>query len=262
MLNLRRILALAMVFCLACGVSFAFTNLVEVPANTEPYSTDRPPWQAPPAPQGDITFFTVESEFKDACGPTTDADFSCTAAEPAGVCSGPSPIDENTNDGCIPSGCIPAGVTGTAFPIGDYAAVGTGFLGVGIPAIGANYFTDEWRYDFSPATSCVGFKVIGDLVGPVTVDCTFEPSGAVATITGSLAGVFVGGVAGSASITGVECQEQVDSSADLYGALQIGGGTGDDDDDDVPASGSWGMIALLGLLMVGSLFFMRRRVEA
>ena len=29
----------------------------------------------------------------------------------------------------------------------------------------------------------------------------------------------------------------------------------------VPATGTWGMIALLGLLMVGSLFFMRRRSE-
>jgi hypothetical protein len=30
----------------------------------------------------------------------------------------------------------------------------------------------------------------------------------------------------------------------------------------MPASGTWGMIALVGLLMVGSLFFMRRRAEA
>ena len=92
MLNLRRILALAMVLCLACGVSFAFTNFVEVPANTEPYSTDRPPWQAPPAPQGDVTFFTTASDFKDACGATATEDFSCTTAEPGGVCSGASPI--------------------------------------------------------------------------------------------------------------------------------------------------------------------------
>ena len=261
MLNIKRILALAMIFCLATGVSFAFTNFVEVPPDTEPYSTDRPPWQPPPAPQGDVTFFTVESDFKDACGPTVDADLSCTAAEPAGVCSGASPIDENTNDGCVTAGCIPSGVTGTAFPIGQYAAVGTGFLGVGIPAIGPNYFTDEWRWDISPATNCVGFKVIGDLVTPVTVDCTFEPSGAVATVSGSLAGVFIGGVAASASITGVECQEQVDSSADLYGAWQFGGGA-DDDGPGVPASSTWGMIALLGLLMAGSLFFMRRRAEA
>jgi hypothetical protein len=30
----------------------------------------------------------------------------------------------------------------------------------------------------------------------------------------------------------------------------------------VPASGTWGMIALIGLLLVGSLFFMRRRAQA
>jgi MYXO-CTERM domain-containing protein len=261
MLNIRRILALAMIFCLATGASFAFTNYVEVPPNTEPYSTDRPPWEPPPAPQGDITFFTVEADFKDACGPTVDADFSCTAAEPGGVCSGTSPVDSSTNDGCLTAGCIPDGVTGTAVGIGQYAAVGTGFLGVGIPAIGPNYFTDEWSWSFSPATSCVGFKVIGDLINPVDVTCTWLPSGANALIHGSLAGVFVGGVAASDSITGVDCVELVDSSADLYGALQIGGGTGDDG-PGVPASSTWGMIALLGLLMVGSLFFMRRRAEA
>ena len=70
MLNMRNILALAMVLCLACGASFAWTNLAEVPPQTAPYSTDRPPWQPPPAPQGDVTFHTVEADFKAACGNT------------------------------------------------------------------------------------------------------------------------------------------------------------------------------------------------
>ena len=65
----------------------------------------------------------------------------------------------------------------------------------------------------------------------------------------------------AASITGIDCVEQVDGSADLYANLQFGAG-GDDSGPPVPASGTWGMIARLGLLMVGSLFFMRRRAEA
>ncbi len=82
MLNMRRNLiwaaALAVVLLLAGGVSFAYTNFVEVPPQTEPYSTERPPWQPPPAPQGGTTFFTVEQDFKDACGPVTTEDFSCS----------------------------------------------------------------------------------------------------------------------------------------------------------------------------------------
>jgi len=261
MLTIRRIVTLAMVLCLASGLSFAYTNFAEVPANTEPYSTDRPPWQAPPSPQGDITFFTVEADFKDACGDTTTEDMSSSTAEPGGVCSGASPLNSATNDGCF-NGTFSEGLEFTAIGIGDYAAVGTGFLGVGIPAVGANYFTDENNYDLTgDPSNCMGFYLIGDLINPVTVDCTIEPSGAVMTVSGSLAGVFAGAVAGSASITGIHCVEQVDGSADLYGGVQwgTGGGAGT---TGVPASSTWGMIALLGLLMVGSLFFMRRRSEA
>jgi MYXO-CTERM domain-containing protein len=261
MLNLRRILALAMVLCLACGVSFAFTTFVEVPANTEPYSTDRPPWQPPPAPQGDISFFTTDSAFKDACGVTKTEDFSCTTAEPGGVCSGASPLNSTTNDGCF-NECLSPKWEFNAIGIGQYAAIGTGFLGQGTPAVGANYFTDEANWSFVPETNCVGMVLYGDLIGPVTVDCTFQPSGAVIQVTGSSAGVFFGGVSTGAKISSVDCVEQIDGSADLYAALQFGNNNDGDDDDDVPASSSWGMIALLGLLMVGSLFFMRRRAEA
>ncbi len=260
MLNIRRIVTLAMVLCLASGLSFAYTNFAEVPPNTEPYSTDRPPWQAPPAPQGDITFFTTEADFKTACGDTATEDSSSSTAEPGGVCSGATPLNSDTNDGCF-NGTWAEGLTLVANGVGDYAAVGTGFLGVGIPATGPNTFTDDPSFTFDSATNCWGAKVIGDLINPVTVDCTFQPSGAVLTVTGSLAGVFGGGVAGSASITGVDCIEQVDGSADLYGAIQFGTGGGGGT-TGVPASSTWGMIALLGLLMVGSLFFMRRRSEA
>jgi hypothetical protein len=263
MLNMRRNLiwtvALALAVCLASGVSFAYTTLAEIPPLTEPYSTDRPPWQPPPAPQGDVTFFTTESDFKDACGATTTEDFSCSVAEPGGVCSGPGPVNSSTNDGCF-NGCLSEGWEFTAVGIGDYAAIGTGFLGVGIPALGPNYFTDEASFTFSPAVSCAGFKLIGDLVNPVDVDCTWQPSGAVATIHGSLQGVFIGGV--GPGITGIDCVEQVDGSGDLYGDLQLGGGGDGDGPPPVPAAGTWGMIALISLLLAGSLYYMRRRVEA
>ena len=245
-----------MVLLLASGMSFAYTNFGEVPANTEPYSTDQPPWQPPPAPNGGCTFFTVESEFTDHCGVLKSEDFSSSTAEPGGVCSGISPLDSTTNDGCF-NGTLNEGITFLAIGIGEYAAVGTGFLGVGKPAVGANFFTDEASWAFDPAVECVGFCVIGDLINPVTVDCNFGAG--VATITGSLQGVFIGAQC-LAGISKVDCIEQIDGSADLYGAFLFG--DKDDGDTGVPASSTWGMIALLGLLMVGSLFFMRRRVES
>jgi MYXO-CTERM domain-containing protein len=258
MLNIRRILAVAMVFCLATGVSFAYNNFVEVPPNTEPYSTERPPWLPPPAPNGDCTIFTVAQDLKDSCGDLKVEDFSSSTAEPGGVCSGISPLNSNTNDGCF-NGTLNEGIEFVAIGIGEYAAVGTGFLGVGIPAVGANFFTDEASWSFDPAVQCVGFAVIGDLINPVTVDCVTDGGGA-ATVTGSLQGVFVGFQCPS-GIGNITCTEQVDGSADLYGAFQFGDKDGDTG-PPVPATGTWGMIALLGLLMVGSLFFMRRRAEA
>ncbi len=158
--------------------------------------------------------------------------------------------------------CLAAGVEFNALGNGIYAAVGTGFLGVGKPAVGPNFFTDEALWSFDPAVECVGFCVIGNLINQVDVDCTYSKGGSplgVAKIKGSLAGVFIGAQC-AGGIDEVLCIEQVDGSADLYGAFQDGGGgsaaTG------VPASSTWGMIALLGLLMVGSLFFMRRRAKA
>ncbi len=263
MLNIRRILVLAMVFCLASGLSLAFNNFGEVPPNTEPYSTDRPPWQPPPAPQGGCTFFTIEAEYTDHCGTLKSEDMSSSTAEPGGVCSGLSPLNSGTNDGCF-NGTFNEGIEFTAVGIGEYAAVGTGFLGVGKPAVGPNFFTDEANWAFDPAVECVGFCLIGDLINPVTVDCSYNSGGGVvgvATISGSLQGVFIGAQC-LGGIDSVDCVEQVDGSADLYGAFLFGDKEGPGPPPGVPASSNWGMIALLGLLLVGSLFFMRRRAEA
>ena len=208
---------------------------------------------------GPITFYTVEQDFKDAWGgELATEDFSCSAAEPGGVCSGITPLNSSTNDGCF-NGTLNTGIEFNAIGNGIYAAVGTGFLGVGKPAVGPNYFVDEASWSFDPPVVAVGFCVIGDLINPVDVDCTYLPSGAVATIHGSLAGVFIGAVDPS-RIEQVNCVEQVDGSADLYGKFQYGGEQ--DGEPPVPATSTWGMIALLGLLLVGSLFFMRRRAEA
>ena len=54
--------ALLVVLFLAGGVSFAYTSFIDVPPNTEPYSTEEYPLQPPPAPQGDVTFYTVFSD--------------------------------------------------------------------------------------------------------------------------------------------------------------------------------------------------------
>jgi hypothetical protein len=202
--------------------------------------------------------FTVEQEFKNACGAAlTTEDFGCSAAEPGGVCSGDTPLDSSTNDGCF-NGCLKEGFEFKAIGNTLYAAVGTGFLGVGLPAIGPNVFTDDASFTFSPIAGCVGFKVLGDLVNSVEVTCTFQPSGSVATIRGSLQGVFIGAL-DPGGITAVDCVDHFYSGAELYGALQF---ADVDDLPPVPATGTWALIALIGLLMVGSLFLMRRRVEA
>ena len=172
-----------------------------------------------------IRFFTDEQDFHDA-GYGYDADdfFGCSAAEPGGVCSGFSPVNSETNDGCFNACLLP----GFEFIVVDdggmmqYDAVGTGFLGVGLPAVGPKFFADEARWTFIRVTS-VGFKVIGDLINPVDVDCTFSgPDGVlgVATVHGSLQGTFIGAIAGQ--IMTVDCVEQVDGSRDLYGSLQLG----------------------------------------
>ena len=193
----------------------------------------------------------------------TTEDFSCSNAEPGGVCSGGTPLHSSTDDDCFDA-CLAEGFEFDVFYVasrgGLYAAVGTGFLGVGLPAIGPNKFDMNARFTFSPAAGCVGFKVLGDLIGPVDVTCTFQPSGSHAAVHGSLGGVFIGAI-DPAGITEVDCVEQADQMADLYGALQFA------DVDDlppppVPATGIWGLIVLIGLLMVGSLFFMRRRAAA
>ncbi len=227
--------ALTVVLFLAGGVSFA-------------------------GPQGGITFYTVEQDFKDAAGDLTHEDFSCSAAEPGGVCTGLTPLNSATNDGCF-NGTLSEGVEFNT--IGLYAAVGTGFLGVGLPAVGPKFPTDEARWTWGGLQPlAVGFKVIGDLINPVDVDCTFSWSGGVlgvATVHGSLQGTFIGAISGE-PITAVDCVEQVDGSADFYGKMQFEVGNGPA--PPVAATGIWGVIALIGLLMVGSLFFMRRRAAA
>ena len=180
-------------------------------------------------------------------------------SQTGGVCSGVSPISSSTDDGCFDA-CLVEGFEFNAIGIGNYAAVGTGFLGVGLSAIGPNYFDDEASFTFSPAAVCVGFKVIGDLINPVDVTCTFQPSGAVATIHGSLQGDFIGAI-DPGGIAAVDCVEQSSSMADVYGNLQFANVVGPPP-PPVAASGTWGIIALIGLLMVVSLFFMRRRAQA
>jgi hypothetical protein len=142
--------------------------------------------------------------------------------------------------------------------------VGTGFLGVGIPAVGGNFFTDEWDYSFDPAASAVGFKVIGDLINNVDVDLTYLDSRGgtlgAATVHGVLSGTFIGAISGGGAIALIHAVEQLDGSADLYGALLFSGGGGDP--PGTPASSTWGMIALIAMIMAGSLFYMRRRAEA
>ena len=120
---------------------------------------------------GLITFFTDEQEFHCAGYGVTVEDFSCSAAEPGGVCSGISPVNSETNDGCFNACLLP----GFEFIVVDdggmmqYDAVGTGYLGVGLPAVGPKFFADEARWTFIRVTS-VGFKVIGDLINPVDVE--------------------------------------------------------------------------------------------
>ena len=213
---------------------------------------------------GPITFYTVEQDFKDAWGGELGTgNFSCSAAEPGGVCSGITPLNSGTNDGCF-NRCFGVPLEFNAIDMGEYDAVGTGYLGVGLPAVGPKFFTDEARWTWlGLQPQAVGFKVIGDLINPVDVDCTYSGSESVlgvATVHGSLQGTFIGAISGEA-IAAVDCVEQVDGSADFYGEMQfdVGNGPGP---PPVPATGTWGMIVLLGLLMVGSLFIMRRGAEA
>jgi len=245
-----------------------------------------------------IRFFTDEQDFHDA-GYGYDADdfFGCSAAEPGGVCSGFSPVNSETNDGCFNACLLP----GFEFIVVDdggmmrYDAVGTGYLGVGLPAVGPNFFADEARWTFSSGQQHVGFKVIGDLTNPVDVDCTFSGSGGalgVATIHGTLQGTFIG-AAGSEIMT-IDCVEQVDGSRDLYGSLQVGhvddfnvcgdgiffpmceecdDGNNEDGDgcaadctleEPVPAASSRALLVLVLLLLIVSTVFLfwRRRSAA
>ena len=207
----------------------------------------------------DFTFFTVEQEFKDACGAVlTTEDFSCSAAEPGGVCTGQPPLNSSTDDGCFDA-CL---VEGFEFNVSLdflYAAVGTGFLGVGLPAVGPNAFSKDGSFSFSSAAGCVGFKVIGDLITPVNVICTFQPTGLSATIHGTLEGVFIGAI-DPAGITEVECVGiGLPAPTELFGALQFVDAA---DPPPVAASDIWSRIALIGVLLIGSLFFLRRRAEA
>jgi hypothetical protein len=263
MLNTKRFMAVAMVLMLATGVSFAYTDFVNVPPTTAPLQTDGIP-DVNASPTGGLTFYTDEAAFLADAGAVTSEDFSCTTAEPGGVCSGPTPMNSSTNDGCF-NACLAEGFEGIALGVGDYAAAGTGFLGLLFPVAGPNTFTDEWDYNFDPAASAVGFTVIGDLINNVDVDLTYLDSRGgtlgAATVHGVLAGTFIGAISGGSAIASVEVREQVDGSADLFGGLHFSGGGGGDP-PGTPASSTWGMIALIAMIMAGSLFYMRRRAEA
>ena len=173
MLNIRRILVLAMVCCLASGMSFAYTNFGEVPANTEPYSTDQPPWQPPPAPNGGCTFFTLESEFTDHCGVLKSEDFSSSTAEPGGVCSGISPLDSNTNDGCF-NGTLNEGITFLAIGIGEYAAVGTWTIGRGHR--GRNRGVTRWNWTTTTSARRNNASIVFPIYRATTASATSGPT--------------------------------------------------------------------------------------
>ncbi len=169
-----------------------------------------------------LTFFTVEQDFQSAAGALTLEDFSCSSAEPGGACAAPSPLNSTTSDSCF-SACLAPGFE-LNVPFGIYVTIGTGFNGSGGPAVGSNGFQDDPTWNFTPAVSAVGFKVFGDVINTVDVDCTYSGASGVlgvTTVHGTLQGAFAGAISTGDPITTVTCAEHVDGSADLYGALQF-----------------------------------------
>ncbi len=216
---------------------------------------------------GPLTFYTNEQDFQADAVAGGDAltveDFTCSTAEPGGQCNGIGPVNSSTNDACFME-CLSDGWEFSTGPTGEgeYVVRGTGLGGLELPAVGAGAAEGGvFRWNFNPPIPAVGFRVFAMEI-PLEVDCAFQPPGVVKHVVGTLPGTFIGVISQPPGlpISRVECVVPQFGPpippAPLLGKLQFAGPA------DVPASGTWGMIALVGLLMVGSLFFMRRRADA
>ena len=261
----RLSIVLTLLLLLSIPAFAQVTDYSDVAPGTAPIGGDPVP-TSPPTTEGVLTFYTVLADFEMAAPGLPTEDFSNNLIGPGGVCGGSAFLNSTTSDACFAAGSVLPGFTLNPLivsdPTVDYVLATTGFLGIGIDAVGPNTFTDNTELVFSPAVNAVGFDLVGDLVGPVTVDIEFfdelDQSLGTTSASGTIGGTFFGAVSPT-PIARVEMIAQAPDGAELFGNLTFGavasapGGT-----LPIPTLGMAGLSLLLLLLAGAGVFVLRR----
>ena len=237
----------------------AFTKYSDVPPGT-PNGDQLPPGN-PGLPEGGLTYYTDRTMFEADFPGLTLEDWSGTSVPPGNIVACPPPFDSSTNNACFTPGAIEPGISLDVILVaggsGQLVVIGAGALGNAGPLVGPNTFAEHslWSYSvavgafgtvfncpIAPATMAVDiYDTSGGLLGSTTANCGAPP--------GNFWGVSSMVTIGRIEVTGGA------NDAELYGDTLFGAGP-------VPSMGSWGLLALLLVLAVGSALVLYRRRAA
>ncbi|MGD9582566.1 MAG: hypothetical protein AB7V26_02695 [Lysobacterales bacterium] len=262
---MHRLLLLS-VLVLVNSVAVAQTNYVDWAA------AGRPAFALQVAPQpsavaGGLTVFADLASFQAATnGGFTVETFDGGATPAGGVNTCTEPVSSLSNDACFAPGNLIPGFSMTSSSGGGIVVLGDGFLGQATAVVGANQFVDTTSVAFGPAVTAVAFD--GLIGAPAAGDITVTALDAGAAVIGSVtvtttsttATEFIGftSLIPIASIT----IDGVGGSGELLDNLQFGVPAAAVAALPVPATGSWAVGSLVGLLLLlgAGWLFTRTRV--
>lgn len=238
-------------------VAFAQHSFSDV--NPDAHGTVIPRQQLPQTSRQNLDFYADQTLFETAAPGLTVEPFLSSLVGPASLCTDFAPLNSTTlPDNCFAAGELAAGFTLNMDPPNeDYVYLTTGFLGAPFEIIGPNAFADDLYLYFDNANA-IGFDLVGDLVGPVTVSIEiYSGPNLLGTTTaiGSATGLFWG-VTSTDPITEIRLIGTTGSDGELIGHLQFGTYAA------IPTLGTIGMISLFTLLMLGGVVLMLKQRKA